>query len=88
MLVDSSGMVQAGDQLRAINGRSVQHCSLTQAGELLKASGDIVTLQICKDSHVVGKCGLLHGGLSDAGKRVNTAQYCEWRGGSAYSAVL
>ena len=50
-----SGMLQAGDHLMAVNGKSVDGLTLTQAAELLKTSDEYVCLQIRKDPRLAGK---------------------------------
>ncbi|XP_065178710.1 glutamate receptor-interacting protein 2-like isoform X2 [Sycon ciliatum] len=49
-----SGMLQAGDYLIAVNGKSVDGLTLTQAAELLKTDDEFVTLQIKKDPRIAG----------------------------------
>ena len=48
-------MLQAGDYLIAVNGKSVDGLTLTQAAELLKTDDEFVTLQIKKDPRIAGK---------------------------------
>lgn len=49
-LAERTGALHVGDRLLAINGRSLQGKLLSQAIEILKDSGDVVTLRIGKSN--------------------------------------
>ncbi|XP_065830326.1 glutamate receptor-interacting protein 1-like isoform X2 [Oscarella lobularis] len=52
-----TGTIEPGDTLLAIDGRNLEKVDMQKATALLKATGDIVTLQISKDSATAGPPG-------------------------------
>lgn len=49
--------MEPGDVLLAIDGKSLEWATLQRAVDLLKSTGDVVTLQISKDSATLGPPG-------------------------------
>ena len=54
-----TGTLEPGDVLLAIDGKNLEGATLQHAVELLKSSGDVVTLQISKDTATLGPPGTI-----------------------------